>query len=724
MPLNGHRQRPLLPRTAQQPPQEPNPTDGDDGNSNGRKRRRSHTSKACNFCRDKKKACDGQPECSQCLRRGLKCEYRVVTDTILKAIPAGFQLVDKQQSLSNADAADLLEILKTVPEDEALEGLQLLRTGNDPALICSALRGYDAGLSSAALNRAILPPTQSSLEFELMMRHPVAYPAWPPFQLSKLDLDFVLLPREVLWSHSGPAETADSFSPYTRRLRRDSLNSTGRVGPRNPSTLYDNRLLSVDITQWTDVPITNEFSIAVLQLYLETDYPMMPLIDVDLLLDGLLGKNEFCSRILVSGLFAWACQGYTAFEPEATVVGHYFYVEAKELWKRSKEARVEESICTVAAVQYLLMTSVSLGAGAQYVELLDDLLDMSKRLELFNVSPSHDSRLNLDSSANYRKAKSQISWVLFAYLTSFSIQLHQRLIEHPPLGPLPRDSIDAARDANTLAIGDKRRIYNAVLLKEHCRLSQIVHDVVKTMYGPKQTPCAKAVSLAFAEETYGRLLMWADSLPLELAQGDQCTHHAVVLHIYHHLAIIDLFRPFLQHNGAPRQRLPNFESEESTPDAVYAASVKQLKRIVLFYRHSHPESSYSFFWHSALLYLANAMLAEAKVPGHAPDWLFYLRLCITCYQTLYTGFPLAKGITLSLLSMALEKGAMDIPQTRAIKRDLELRGKHHMIPDQVPVYWVVDLDLAVTDPFAAHAENLVQRFRKLQLCETSETNES
>ncbi|GKT67563.1 LOW QUALITY PROTEIN: C6 zinc finger domain containing protein [Colletotrichum tofieldiae] len=319
----------------------------------------------------------------------------VVTNAILKAIPAGFQLVDKQESLGNADAADLLEILKRVPEDEALEGLQLLRTGNDPALICSALRGYDAGLSSAALNRAILPPTQSSLEFELMMRHPVAYPAWPSCQPSKLDLDFLLLPREVLSSasHSGSTD----------------LNSTGRVGPRNPSTLYDNRLLSVDITQWTDVPITNEFSIAVLQLYLETDYPMMPLIDVDLLLDGLLGKNEFCSRILVSGLFAWAC-GYAAFEPEATVVGHYFYVEAKELWRRSKEARVEESICTVAAVQYLLMTSVSLGAGAQYVELLDDLLDMSKRLELLNIGPSHDSRLNLDSSANYRKAKSQISW--------------------------------------------------------------------------------------------------------------------------------------------------------------------------------------------------------------------------------------------------------------------------------------------------------------------------
>ncbi|OBR09654.1 C6 zinc finger domain containing protein [Colletotrichum higginsianum IMI 349063] len=745
MPVDNHRQRPLLPRTAQPPPLEPNATNRDDGNSNGRKRRRSYAPKACDFCRDKKTACDGHLERSQCLRRGLKCEYRVVTDTILKAIPVGFQLVDKQQSLSNADAADLLEILKRVPEDEALEGLRLLRTGNDPALISSALRGYDAGLSLAALNRASLPPIQSSLEFELMMRHPVAYPTWQPFQPSKLDLDFLLLPREVVWneSQSGPTEyvgsllrslltsnpgfrTADSFSPYAHRPRGDSSNSTGRVGPRNPSTVYDNRLLSVDISQWTDVPITNELSLAVLQLYLETDHPMMPLIDVDLLLDGLLGKNEFCSRILVSGLFAWACQGYAAFEPEATVVGYSFYEEAKGLWRRSKEARVEDNICTVAAMHYLLMTSVSLGAGAQYVEFLDDLLDMSKRLELFNVGPSHDSRLDLENSANYRKAKSQIAWVLFACLTFFSTQLHQRLIEHPPRGPLPGDSIHAARDADTIPKEDKRRVYNEVLLTEHCRLSQIVHDVVKIMYGPKQTPCAKAVSLAFAEETYGRLLMWADSLPLELAQGDHCTHHAVIAisSIYHHLAIIDLFRSLLQHNGTPWQRLSTFESEDSTPDAVYAASVKQLQRTVLFYRYNHPESAYSFFWHSALLYLANAMLTEAKVPGHAPDWQFYLRLCIACYQTLYTGFRLAKGITLSLLSMALEKDAMDIPQTRTIRRDLELLGKHHLIPDQVPVYWVVDLDLALTDPFAAHAENLVQRFQKLHLRETSETNES
>ncbi|KAJ0163978.1 hypothetical protein CTA2_2012 [Colletotrichum tanaceti] len=720
MPLDSRPPRPLLPLTTQQSLQESNPTDGDDGSLTGRKRRCPYTSKACNFCRDKKKACDGQPECSQCLRRGLKCEYRVLTDTILKAIPTGFQLVDKEESLSNADAADLLEILKGLPEDEALEGLQLLRTGNDPALICFALRGNDAGLSSAVLNRASLPPKQSSLEFELMMRHPVAYPTWPPPRPSKADLEFLLLPREALWRRTGSTGNADSLSQYVHRQEGETCSSASLVGPRKQSTLYDNRLLSIDITQWTDVPVTNEFSIAVLQLYLETDHPMMPLIDDDLLLDGLLGKNEFCSRILVSGLFAWACQGYATFEPEATIVGHSFYEEAKTLWMSTKEAGARHGICTAAAVHFLLMTSVSLGAGAQYVEFLHDLLDMSRRLELFNIDPSHDARLDLDKDATYRKAKSQLAWVLFACLTFFSIQLHQRLIEHPPRAALPGDNIQVAKDAGIIQ-KERRRIDNAILLREHCRLFLIVHDIVGSMYRLKQTSRANAATLAFAEETYRRLLTWADNLPLGLAQGDQCTHYAVVLHIYHHLAIMDLFRPLLQHNGAPRQRLSTFQSEESTPDAVYAASVRQLKRIVVSYRHNYPESSYSFFWHSALLYLANATLAEVRVAGHTPDWRFYLRLCMACYQTLYTGFRLAKGITLSLLHMALEKGAMDIPQARAIRKDLESRRKHHAIPDGVPVYWVVDLDLAVTDPSAAQVENLVQKLRERQLGETSET---
>ncbi|KAK1982946.1 hypothetical protein LZ30DRAFT_748986 [Colletotrichum cereale] len=729
MPLDNQRHRTLLPRLAQKPPHESEATNGDEGGSKRRKRRRPYATKACNFCREKKNACDGQPECSQCLRRGLKCEYRVITDTILKAIPPGTQLIDKEEALNNSDAADLLEILKRVPDDEALEALKLLRNGNEPAEVSSALQSYDIGLSQVALNRAILPPTQTSLEFELMMRHPLAYPTWAPVQPSKLDLEFLLLPRKIRWEGTDPALTAGSSGgqsyppPYGHQRRERSLHAESLTELLEPSTLYDNRLLSIDITRWTDVPITNEFFIAVLQLHLETDYPMMPLIDIDLLLDGLLGQNEFCSRILVNALLAWACQGYAVFKPNAAVIGQTFYSEAKELWKRTKEAQAIGHVCTVAAVQYLFITAVSFGAGAEYVEFLGDLLEMSRMLGLFNIDPSRMEEADANDSADYRQAKAQIAWVLFTCLTFFSLHLHQRLIEHPPRAPPPERRAHIAQGTG-LSNEHDMRIQNASLLSEHCRLFLIIHDMVQTMYGTEQTPYAEAITLAFAEETYQRLLMWADELPLELAQGDQCSHHAMMLHIYYHVAIIDLFRPLLQQNGAPRQRLPAFRSAEATPDAVYAASVNQLKRIVLLYRQKYPESSYNFFWHSALLYLANAMLAEARVSGHRPEWRFYFRLCMTCFQTLYTGFRLAKGITLSLLCMALEKGVMDISQARDIRRDLELWGRHHEVSDRVPVSWVVDLDLAMTDPSAAQAKNLVQRLQEVQIDEANENEES
>ncbi|KAK2035693.1 hypothetical protein LZ31DRAFT_421626, partial [Colletotrichum somersetense] len=426
--------------------------------------------------------CDGQPVCSQCLRRELTCEYRAATDTIPKAVSPGIQFLDKDKALSNADAADLLSVLKYVSDDDALEALQLLRSGNDPAQVASALRKYKFGLSQVALNRAILPPSQSSLEFELMMRHPISYPTWAPIQPTNLDLEILLQPSKDGRNRTDPMCSLDSidsrsyFSLQDQRYRDRSPDEERLFETPEPTALYDNRLLSVDISQWTNVPITNEFSIAVLQLYFETDHPMIPLIDVDLLLDGLLGKNEFCSRILVSALFAWACQGYATFEPEATIVGYAFYDEAKEMWKRDKETRATNNICNAAALQYLFLTAMSFGAGAEYMDYLGDILEVSRRLGLFNIDPSQNAEIDVSNSAEYREAKAQIAWVLFTSLTFLSLHLHKHLVEHPPRAPIPGNDRCIARDTDK-STTHKRQNLNANLLREHCRLSLIVHGM-------------------------------------------------------------------------------------------------------------------------------------------------------------------------------------------------------------------------------------------------------
>ncbi|GKT50164.1 uncharacterized protein ColSpa_10345 [Colletotrichum spaethianum] len=74
--------------------------------------------------------------------------------------------------------------------------------------------------------------------------------------------------------------------------------------------------------------------------------------------------------------------------------------------------------------------------------------------------------------------------------------------------------------------------------------------------------------------------------------------------------------------------------------------------------------------------------------------------------------------------MALEKGVLDVSQARGIKRDLELRGKHHKVSHQVPAFLIVDLDLAVTNPCAAQAEVLLRKFQEVRLLETNDSDES
>lgn len=109
-------------------------------------------------------------------------------------------------------------------------------------------------------------------------------------------------------------------------------------------------------------------------------------------------------------------QGYAAFEPEATLVGHDFYEEAKKIWKEHKDTRTDH-ICSVAAVQYLSITAVSLGAGTEYLEFHDDLLEMIKRLDLFDIDVSEVSRGETDDGIDWRQVKAQIAWALFNTVT-------------------------------------------------------------------------------------------------------------------------------------------------------------------------------------------------------------------------------------------------------------------------------------------------------------------
>ncbi|WDK20463.1 C6 zinc finger domain containing protein [Colletotrichum graminicola] len=318
MSFNNNGLKHLLPRPLPSNTDGP-PIDGESGEPKGPKRRRPYVSRACDSCQEKKNACDGRLTCSQCLRRGITCKYRLMSDRIWKKVPVGTQLVDKEEADSNAEAADLISMLKSVSDGEAFEALQLLRNGSDPAELTSALRGCGIALSWNSLDGANLPPEQSSLEFELMMTHPIAYPIRSLIQPSSMDSELL---SQVHENHPQPYP-----SPFGVRQQLGCMGTgASRIsGVSPPSKPFNKRFLSVDSSKWANVTMINELTFKVLSLYFEINHPLMPLFDVDFFLEGLLGNNPLCSCLLINALVSWACLKYATVKTEAATVGCAFY---------------------------------------------------------------------------------------------------------------------------------------------------------------------------------------------------------------------------------------------------------------------------------------------------------------------------------------------------------------------------------------------------------------
>lgn len=102
------------------------------------------------------------------------------------------KLIDETTAKTHRCAAELLSLLRSVTDDQVRDVLQQLRAGRDASNIVSTLRGqlhsvYDFSFHGSL--HAVPPPNQKSLEFELMVRHAIAYSPWAPTELPQLDFE-------------------------------------------------------------------------------------------------------------------------------------------------------------------------------------------------------------------------------------------------------------------------------------------------------------------------------------------------------------------------------------------------------------------------------------------------------------------------------------------------------------------------------------------------------
>ena len=156
-----------------------------------------------------KKQCDGQlPACTAWRRQGKsECMYpkrgSLPDEEALYQIDE-LKMENRELRERLQEAERLVNLLRSNQEFRSLEGAGHRSYGNRPAV---ASRG--SGESSAPgpgpgdeaqepVDRSILPPIQSSFEFELMARHPISYPTLVPVEAAHIPLKMLFRPELAL----------------------------------------------------------------------------------------------------------------------------------------------------------------------------------------------------------------------------------------------------------------------------------------------------------------------------------------------------------------------------------------------------------------------------------------------------------------------------------------------------------------------------------------------
>ncbi|KAL1867156.1 hypothetical protein VTK73DRAFT_4318 [Phialemonium thermophilum] len=715
MSQQGRKLRDILPATQSQPP------DNSSGSTNAawelppKKRKTSRVRISCRNCRTKKIACDNQyPRCTACRKRDEECVYPV--DEPLSGA-----------NMTNEDAASVVRLLRTLPEDQAAELFRNLRTGsavsaNTSSAASSHGTPQGGGVALPPESRPLspgdlAPPARSSLEFEVMIRHPIAYPTLLPVELAYMTLDELLNPR---WSATPFGVVPPSPATAINNLRRyEATEQASTPAHRRTKQPYgqspiaeeqepycDPRLANLTISRWTQVPITNDLAARIVSHYLETDHPLLGFFDADLFIRDLVSEGTyFCTGLLVNALLAWACLGYSVIDPDALVLSRTFFEVAKQQWE---DERHTNQLTVAASAQFLSLTAASYGNDEEATGYLNDGISIGQRMGLFGVKSEADSAtMWLDNHTDWIHAASQTAWGVFGWVVTHCLQFHVGKITDPPFLQIPGSANQPLRS------------YLGHAFPHFCRLWTIANSFMLEYYNGG-LPAIDRASLEFAESALRELLAWADALPIELCRAGDIEHTTVLLHITFHTIVLDLMRPFL-HDSNPDIRLSDFQSSQSSPEAMYLASVNQLKRLVVLCWNHFPRAAYSFLSHQSLLYLANAMLRDpSPQPGlrrtdSDAERRLYFHLCLSNYLQLCPIYRVTTTIVRGLLSMAVRKKIMTVEEALDFSRRLDESSRTHGISDHPKASLILDLDLAVTDPGAAQVDTLADTFDELTL---------
>ncbi|CAO2648429.1 Nn.00g076960.m01.CDS01 [Neocucurbitaria sp. VM-36] len=617
---------------------------------------------------------------------------------------------------------DIMKDLEGMPHTVVQDILQRLRTGSDPIDVLQSLRSYNLGVTPSAqdMARGMLPTIHSNCEFELLISHPGAFPLIDLSPYAQASGSTLVKPvhlstpefapsdstfKSVL--HGQPSNCQTDGNLFLEDL--DSSESSKITVDTTAPQYFDPRLAHLKIDFWTAVPISDTQAAAAISLYFEAQHHVWGVFDAGLFLCDLIEfRFDYCSPFMVSSLLAIACLCYAPLDPQASKFSYACEKEAEKLFQ--SEGKVD-SLPTIAGLALLYVSLAVHGEGVRALKFLKAASEAAEQLKMFGV-PDALETLGSDSQETL-VATSATAWGLFNLMVHGVVRFYQKPpISYPPKLPMSAElNMDHSLAYKTRCESMAPREKLAALNTGLATFSKL-YMVVNQVYLIYRDQGSSGVSLAFALSKYSKLLRLADDLPPTMVRSMRTANHALIFHMTVHLAIIDIFRPFV----APEKQhgFRTYVPQGASPISIFAASVKQLKSLIFEYTYQHPATHYNQFFPAPIVYAANAVLNDKLDPQQRFYFFYYVRLGQKFKST--GGGRAVNGTMQALLALAYDRGA--ITSAEAVQFMEQFRDDEYVKEAEVVRMesgWAIDMDLAIEDTAAAKVDLLVNRLEEITL---------
>jgi hypothetical protein len=543
---------------------------------------------ACIACRKRKSKCDGNvPSCAACSSvYHTPCVYDPNSDHRRKGVykkdidnlrTRNITLQTLIHAILNYSDDDVYELVRQIRSCDSLEDVAESITAGEKGLALATAQDTTAGEPAAGdgdVETDIFETELAGKMSELMLDGSVKFIGGTSH--------LIFLPP------GSELDESNSFLPGTGM---------------DPSSNFF-------VASWTRVTDDMNLIGHLMTMYFTWHYAYFTTLSKDLFYrDYTAGRSsQYCSSLLVNAMLALGCH-FTSWEgarqdpKDPATAGDHFFKEAKRLILEYDEHE-KAKLCTVQALALMSVREAGCGReGKGWV-----YSGMSFRM-------AYDLGLNVDATSlgAYRFTEEEIDarrmtfWGCFLFDKCWSNYLGRQPQLSSPHISVPKFEIFPTEEAETWS-----PYTDSGVVREHTqpartravalqisKLCEISNDLLVFFYhpAPLDRHRSKQTELKRLSDVHTRLEAWRKGLPKEMDAKEGQLPPVLLMHMFHQLLFIHLYRPFLKYTKSTTVLPPHVSPRKLCTQAASAISkilriykrsygLRQVCNIVIYIAHS------------------------------------------------------------------------------------------------------------------------------------------